>query len=146
MAAEEEEYRRFPSEQDIIDIGLSGQGGCCIHKNYFTMLVLKAVGMDSFVVRGDHYRAPVAGTHCIAMVKLHTQDDPEIYMIEVGGAFPMRQPIPMNSNRLPLIVVEAAGFPYEFRQMSSGWIGKFHLEGGLMGGKFVSKFLQFLGF
>lgn len=138
MTAVEDGYRRFPSEKDLIDIGLTGNGGCCIQLNYFSMLVFKAIGLDSFVVRGDHYCAPIAGTHCMVMVTLRTPEDHGTYMIEVGGGFPMLQPVPMDSHKLPFRVVEAAGFPYEFREIAPGWVGKFHLDGGLMGGKFVS--------
>ncbi|ODN01570.1 putative acetyltransferase YvcN [Orchesella cincta] len=137
MAAVDPDQRWFPSESDVVSIGLAGKGGCCIHLNYFTKLVFQSIGLNSFAVRGDHYQAPVAGTHCLVMVSLEGPNAHGIYMVEVGGAYPILEPIPMQ--RLPYRTLQAGGFPYEFRLIAPGWIGKFHLGGGLMGGKFADK-------
>ncbi len=139
MAAIPEEDRWFPSYDQLVETGLSGQVGCCLNLNYFTKLVFIAVGLESFNVRGDHYRAPVVGTHCITMVRLHVpHKDKGLYMVEVGGVFPMLEPVPMDTHKLPYRTLQAAGFPYEFREIGCGWIGKFHIGGGTMGGAFVS--------
>ncbi|CAL8109671.1 unnamed protein product [Orchesella dallaii] len=137
MAAVDPDQRWFPSESDIVSNGLAAKGGCCIHLNYFTKLVFQSIGLNSFVVRGDHYQAPIAGTHCLVMVSLEGPKAHGVYMVEVGGAYPILEPIPMQ--RLPYRTLQAGGFPYEFREIAPGWIGKFHLGGGLMGGKFTDK-------
>lgn len=139
MAAVDQEKRWFPYEEDLINVGLAGRGGCCIHLNYFSKLVLQALGLESFVVRGDHYTAVTAGTHCILFVKLHSPPDQVgTYMVEVGGAYPMLEPVSMDKEKLPIKMLQAAGFPYEFREFAPGWIGKFHLKGGILGGAYVS--------
>jgi hypothetical protein len=63
-------------------------------------------------------------------------DDENMYLVEVGGAFPILDPVPMQN--LPFKILCAGGFPYEFRQLSDGWIGRYHIGGGLLGGKYVS--------
>lgn len=138
MAAVPEGQRWFPSHEQLIENGLSGRGGCCVPLNYFTRLLFQSIGLDSFSVRGDHYCAPVAGTHCMTIVRLHGPKEKGLYMVEVGGAFPMMEPVPMDSHKLPFKTLQAAGFPYEFREIAPGWIGKFHIGGGIMGGAFVS--------
>lgn len=146
MASVEEGHRWFPSEEEIANVGLSGKGGCCLHLNYFTKILFQAIGLDTYVVRGDHYCAPIAGTHCIVMVKLHERKFAGTYMIEVGGAYPMLEPVPMDKERLPFKTLQAGGFPYEFREMDNGWIGKYHIGGGVVSGEFVRIFPTFHSF
>lgn len=139
MAAVEEGQRWFPSYESIITNGLTGRGGSSIQINYFAKLVLQAIGLDAFVVRGDSYPEPIPGSNCILMVNLRINTkDGGVYLVEVGGAYPILEPVPMNPKRLPYRTTQAVGFPYEFREIAPGWVGKFHLEGGIMGGKFVS--------
>lgn len=128
----------FPSEGDIVHTGLNGKGGCCMHLNYFTKLVFQAIGLETFVVRGDHYSAPVAGTHVLVMVKIYRPEE-GLYLVEVGGAFPILEPVPMDKKKLPYRTLQAGGFPYEFREIADGWIGKFHLKGGIIAGEYVRR-------
>lgn len=141
MVSVDEEKRWIPSETDLVNVGLAGRGGCCIHLNYFSKLVLQEIGLESFVGRGDLYSAMTAGTHCLLFVKLYSPaEQTGTYMVEVGDAYPLLEPICMDKEKLPYRTLQAAGFPYEYREFAPGWIGKFHLKGGLLGGAYVNLF------
>jgi len=141
MAAVDFDSRKQPTVDDIIEKGLTGNGGCCIQLNFFTMLVLKALGLEAFAIQGTHFGAPVEGTHCMVVVKLSCD---EIYLVEVGGAFPILEPI--NMCKLPVRIMAAGGFPYEFRHVSPGIIGRYHIGGGLLSGAFVNQLDSFSNF
>lgn len=132
LAAVEKPKRVRPTEEDIVTQGLTGVGGCCINLNFFTKILLVAVGLDAFAIQGTHNCAPVDGTHCMVLVRLK---DGSLYMVEVGGAFPILEPIPMQN--LPFKILCAGGFPYEFRQISDTLVGRYHIGGGLLGGQYV---------
>jgi arylamine N-acetyltransferase len=134
MAAVDFDSRNQPSEADIISQGFSGKGGCCLHLNYFAKIVLRALGLDAYTIQGTHYKAPVEGTHCMVAVRLQNPND--VYLVEVGGAFPILEP--MSMTQLPVRITTAGGFPYEFREVSPGVVGRYHIGGGLLMGKFVS--------
>ena len=134
MAAIPKPERRHPSVEDIVQQGLKGIGGCCINLNWFAMLVFRGLGLRSFCIQGTHNQAPVAGTHCMVIVEV----EDEKYLVEVGGAFPILEPVPMRAKNLPYEVLCAGGFPYEFRALEpAGTVGKFHIGGGLVSGKYV---------
>ncbi|KAJ6634709.1 hypothetical protein Bhyg_13286 [Pseudolycoriella hygida] len=133
MAIVDPEKRRRPTEEELIAQGLSGIGGCCLNLNFFTKIVLQALGLNAFAVQGTHYLAPVEGTHCMCMVKLN---EDEMYMVEVGAGYPFLDVIPMQN--LPFQFT-AGGYVNEFRQMADGKIGRFQIGGGLYGGSYVEK-------
>lgn len=134
MSAVDPSSRRPPTEEEVISAGLSGKGGCCINFNYFAGLVLSAVGLDSFLIQSTHANAPVAGTHCMLGVRLGPSGG-SIYVVELGGAFPILEPVPMSG--LPFRITSAAGWPYEFREVEPGLVARFQLDGGLLTGKYV---------
>lgn len=134
MSATDPTCRRPPTPEEIITSALSGQGGCCINLNYFAHLVFSTLGLDSFLIQSTHANAPVAGTHCMIGVKLGP-GGASIYVVELGGAFPILEPIPMQG--LPFRITSAAGWPYEFREIQPGTVARFQLDGGLLTGKYV---------
>jgi hypothetical protein len=118
----------------IISNGLSGNGGCCIEMNYFTKILFTTLGLDAFVIQGSYVGAHIKGTHCILVVRLSHD---ELYMVEMGGAYPLIEPIPLH--KLPLKTLTAGGYWYEFREISNGRFGRFSIGGGLYGGDYVGK-------
>lgn len=132
MAMIDPEKRRRPTEKELIDQGLRGIGGCCLNLNFFTKIVLQSIGLDAFAIQGTHFMAAVDGTHCMCIVRLNEN---EMYMIDVGAAYPFLDVIPMQN--LPFRFT-AGGYVSEFRQMEDGKIGRFQIGGGLYGGAYVS--------
>jgi len=133
MSIIDTDKRHRPTEGELIHQGLSGIGGCCLNLNFFTKIVMQALGLDAFVIQGTHFMAPVLGTHCMCIVRLN---DKEMYMVEVGAGYPFIDVIPMQN--LPFRFT-AGGFVNEFREMSDGKIGRFQIGGGLYGGSYIEK-------
>lgn len=132
MAIVDPDKRRRPTEEEIIHQGLSGIGGCCLNLNFFTKILMQALGLDAFAIQGTHFMAPVPGTHCMCIVRLNRN---EMYMVEVGAGYPFLDVIPMHD--LPFRFT-AGGYGNEFREMPDGKIGRFQIGGGLYGGPYVS--------
>lgn len=132
MAIIDPEKRRRPTEEELIKQGLSGIGGCCLNLNFFTKILLQALGLDAFAIQGTHFMAPVDGTHCMCVVRLNNN---EMYMVEVGAGYPFLDVVPMH--KLPFRFT-AGGYINEFREISDGKIGRFQIGGGLYGGAYVS--------
>lgn len=132
MASIDKPLRKNPKEDELIKEGLSGIGGCCINLNYFAKVLFEALGMVAYAIQGTHNHAPVPGTHCMVVVKV---DNGDLYLVEVGGSFPILEPVPMQN--LPFRILTAGGFPYEFRLTPEGLVGRYHLGGGLLQGKYV---------
>lgn len=86
--------QRVPTLKVILEAGLSGKGGVCIHNNYFMYQLLKALGYDTFVVAGLYSDAAVPDNHVIVMVK--DLDKPgDLHLVDVGCASPTLEAIPM---------------------------------------------------
>ncbi len=134
MAVIDPEERHRPTIEELIRQGLSGIGGCCLNLNFFTTILMQALGLDAFAIQGTHFMAPIAGTHCMCVVQLNDIDG--MYMVEVGAGYPFVDVIPMQ--KLPFRFT-AGGYVNEFRRMVDGKIGRFQIGGGLYGGDYVSE-------
>jgi hypothetical protein len=126
--------RKNPDIAYIISNGLSGIGGSCIALNYFAKILFTALGLDAFVIQGSYGMAHVKGTHCMVVVKLSND---ELYMVEVGGAYPILEPIALH--KIPYKMMTAGGYWFEFREISKGRFGRYNIGGGLYGGDYVGK-------
>ncbi|KAG4070236.1 hypothetical protein HA402_003926 [Bradysia odoriphaga] len=133
MAIVSPEERHRPTVEELISQGLSGIGGCCLNLNFFTTILMQALGLDAFAVQGTHFLAPVDGTHCMCIVRLNEN---ELFMVEVGAGYPFLDVIPMQN--LPFRFM-AGGYVNEFRQISDGKVGRFQIGGGLFGGDYIGK-------
>lgn len=142
MCAEPQETRRVPTEQDIVDAVLSGDGGACITLNGFLPILLNAVGFNAYVISCSVLvpGTPSDDNHVLCVVEL---DSTQKYVLESGVGLPIAGPVPIH--QLPF-GGRGCGYPYQYKEdpEKKGTYQRVQLEGSLYGAPFVSLMDTFL--
>ncbi|XP_071445397.1 uncharacterized protein [Hetaerina americana] len=110
--------KRFPTVEDVLADGLSLQGGACAHNNWFTCLLLRALGYDAYTIAAIYCsEIEMEDMHMMLIVKgVEDPDDPlqadPLFLVDVASGYPLPHPVPLH--RLPVTFPETAGLELSF--------------------------------
>ncbi|XP_023931193.1 arylamine N-acetyltransferase 1-like [Lingula anatina] len=84
--------RRLPNLTELKERGLSGRGGLCYQNNTFLYFVLRALGYDVTLVKGQ---VKYPGNH-VLLVAHDVVTSGDSYLIEAGMGYPTMKAIPLD--------------------------------------------------
>ncbi|XP_013394787.1 arylamine N-acetyltransferase 1 [Lingula anatina] len=115
--------RRIPNLAELKDRGLSGRGGLCYQNNTFLYFVLRVLGYDITLAKGQ-VEIPVDHVLLVAHDVVTSGDS---YLIDAGGGYPTLIAIPLDfQDESPVYTFSFCTFKYvrkedrEFHRMHSG--------------------------
>jgi len=135
MSAVPPKQRRVADEHDIINAGLSGLGGNCLTQNGFLDMLLKTIGLKSYLISGYlHGPRNLPDNHVMCVVEITEE---EKYLFDLGVGLPFVEPVPLH--KLPYTQI-AGGYRYRYVKGSADndkvLYYRMQLDGALFGGEF----------
>ncbi|KAK8747199.1 hypothetical protein OTU49_016675 [Cherax quadricarinatus] len=110
LMAQAEEERHVPSLEEIIEAGLSLEGGLCFDLNVFMYILLSAFELKVHFLDGSYSASKDLHTHVVVLVKdLRCPGDD--HFIDVGCGHPFLEAVAVNS--LPVTFYQA-GLKYTY--------------------------------
>ncbi|XP_071516020.1 uncharacterized protein [Panulirus ornatus] len=104
MIAVPEEERHIPSLEEVVEAGLSLEGGVCFTLNTFMCIVLRALGFHAHVLDGSHKNSPGSHTHVVVLLQ-DLRFPGDLHIVDVGGGYPFFEAVAMAD--LPLEYYQA---------------------------------------
>ncbi|XP_047470218.1 uncharacterized protein LOC125025925 [Penaeus chinensis] len=128
LLAQPLEERHVPTPEEIVEAGMSLEGGLCFTLNNFMCLLLRALGFKADVLDGNFSLSCYPHTHIVVLLSdLSAPGDN--YIIDVGGGFPFLEMIPVND--LPVTRHEV-GLEYRYQYLN-GAVVRLHRLGQIDG-------------
>ena len=69
LLSTDEQVRHVPTPSEVLQSGLSLQGGVCFHINVFIHYLLQALGYDSYLIAGTYSASKSQNNHVAVVVK-----------------------------------------------------------------------------
>ncbi|XP_063587547.1 uncharacterized protein LOC134764811 [Penaeus indicus] len=124
LLAQPLEERHVPTPEEIVEAGMSLEGGLCFTLNNFMCFLLRALGFKADVLDGNFSLSCHPHTHIVVLLSdLSAPGDN--YIIDVGGGFPFLEMIPVND--LPVTRHEV-GLEYRYQYLN-GTVVRLHRLG-----------------
>ncbi|XP_066966500.1 uncharacterized protein [Macrobrachium rosenbergii] len=127
ILAQSTEEKHVPTLQEVVEAGLSLEGGLCLTLNTFACILLRVLRFKAELVDGCYSALGNTHNHVLILVKdlRHDGDD---YIIDVGNGFPFEDPIAVNE--LPG-ARHCAGLEYKYQWQDDvgGFILRLHRVG-----------------
>ncbi|XP_042864420.1 uncharacterized protein LOC122248470 isoform X3 [Penaeus japonicus] len=121
LLAQSSEERHVPTLEEIVEAGLSLEGGLCFTLNTFFCLLLRALGFKVDVLDGSFSLSCHPHTHEVLLLR-DLSEPGDNYIIDVGGGCPFLELIPVKD--LPVTRYEA-GFEYRYQYLG-GMVARLH--------------------
>ncbi|XP_015520536.2 uncharacterized protein LOC107224838 [Neodiprion lecontei] len=115
--------QRFPTEQVIIENGISLKGGLNIHNNCFLKMLLEALSYKVHLVAASVVHPPKSkaprrfGNHCAILVR-DLEKPGDLHLVDVGSGYPVFKAVPLD--RLPYTATDVT-LTYRFVEECGQW-------------------------
>nr|XP_027231332.1 uncharacterized protein LOC113822980 [Penaeus vannamei]XP_027231333.1 uncharacterized protein LOC113822980 [Penaeus vannamei] len=114
LLAQPLEERHVPTQEEIVEAGMSMEGGLCFTLNTFMYLLLRALGFKVDVLDGSFSLSCHPHTHMVVLLRdLSAPGDN--YIVDIGGGFPFFEIISVKD--LPVTRYEA-GLEYRYQHLN----------------------------
>lgn len=95
ILAQTQTEKHVPTLEEVVEAGLSLEGGLCLTLNTFMCIILRTLGFKADVLDGSYSTYGDTHTHVVVILKdlRRTQDN---FIVDVGSGYPFEAPIPLS--------------------------------------------------
>ncbi|XP_071516235.1 uncharacterized protein [Panulirus ornatus] len=96
LLAQAKEERHVPTLEEVVEAGLSLEGGLCFTNNAFFCILLRTLGLDAHMLRGSYSACNFPDNHAMVLVR-HLRFHGDEHFVDVGSAQPFSEAVAVSS-------------------------------------------------